>query len=77
VAKICAWAVAGMAQSAADAANPERINRIFTGFLSKPKGKSHFSMTRCNPAPEHLGLFGCASIFASSAYECQEFSLFQ
>jgi len=33
-------------------------------------------MTRCNPARERLGLFGCAAIFASSAHKCQGFCHF-
>jgi hypothetical protein len=41
---ICPRLPAGMTQqSAADATKPERVNRIFIGFLSHPKGESHFS----------------------------------
>jgi hypothetical protein len=58
ITKIWARAVAGTAQSAAPAVKPERINRIFIGFPSQPKGKQFQRMTRCNPAPERLGLFG-------------------
>jgi hypothetical protein len=46
VTKICAGIVPGMAQSAADAAKPERVNRIFIWFPWGSKGKVISAVTR-------------------------------
>jgi len=75
VSKICARAVPGTAQSAAEATKAVTIDRIFRWFpFRNRRGKviSAVDPLLCL-TPERLGAFGSTAILVKSAYQCQEF----